>query len=74
MIVRILLKGVSNDLDFKDKNRISAVNSINWGRIIAQIVYYFKGYFSSANSSDGQLMSQFHQETLAISVLAIYPE
>lgn len=47
-----IVKGVSNDLDFKDKNQIGAVNSINWGRIIAQIVYYFKGYFSSTNSSD----------------------
>ena len=46
-----IVKGVSNDLDFKDKNQIGAVNSINWGRIIAQIVYYFKGYFSSTNSS-----------------------
>jgi threonine synthase len=47
-----IVKGVSNDLEFKDKNQIGAVNSINWGRIIAQVVYYFKGYFSSTNSSD----------------------
>jgi threonine synthase len=47
-----IVKGVSNDLKFKNKNQIGAVNSINWGRIIAQVVYYFKGYFSSTSSSD----------------------
>lgn len=44
-----IVKAVSNDLDFKKTNSIGAVNSINWGRIIAQIVYYFKGYFQIAS-------------------------
>jgi threonine synthase len=41
-----MVKAVSNDLTFKAKYKIGAVNSINWGRIAAQVVYYFKGYFS----------------------------
>lgn len=41
-----MVKAVSNDAEFKAKYKIGAVNSINWGRIIAQVVYYFKGYFA----------------------------
>ncbi|MEI7574760.1 MAG: threonine synthase [Methylotenera sp.] len=41
-----MVKAVSNDAEFKAKYKIGAVNSINWGRIVAQVVYYFKGYFS----------------------------
>jgi threonine synthase len=42
-----VVKAVSNDLDFKARHRIGAVNSINWARIAAQVVYYFKGYFAA---------------------------
>lgn len=41
-----MVKAVSNDGIFKAKYKIGAVNSINWGRIVAQVVYYFKGYFA----------------------------
>ena len=41
-----MVKAVSNDAEFKAHHKIGAVNSINWGRIIAQVVYYFKGYFA----------------------------
>ncbi|HSI25335.1 MAG TPA: threonine synthase [Methylotenera sp.] len=41
-----MVKAVSNDAAFKAKCKIGAVNSINWGRIVAQVVYYFKGYFA----------------------------
>jgi len=42
-----LVKAVNADAAFKARNRIGAVNSINWARIAAQVVYYFKGYFAS---------------------------
>jgi threonine synthase len=38
---------VNADAAFKARNRIGAVNSINWARVAAQVVYYFKGYFAS---------------------------
>jgi threonine synthase len=41
-----MVKAVSNDHTFKAKYKIGAVNSINWGRIAAQVVYYFKGYLA----------------------------
>ena len=40
-----IVKAVSNDLDFKRKYKIGTVNSINWARLMAQVVYYFAGYF-----------------------------
>jgi threonine synthase len=46
-----MVKAVSNDLEFKAKYKIGAVNSINWGRIVAQVVYYFKGYFAVTKSN-----------------------
>ncbi len=36
-----IVKQLFNDLDFKKKYQLGAVNSINWARILAQIVYYF---------------------------------
>jgi threonine synthase len=46
-----MVKAVSNDAAFKAKYKIGAVNSINWGRIVAQVVYYFKGYFAVTTSN-----------------------
>lgn len=36
-----ILKKIFNDLKFKDKHSLGSINSINWARILAQIVYYF---------------------------------
>ena len=41
-----MVKAVAGDADFKRRYRIGAVNSINWARVAAQVVYYFKGYFA----------------------------
>jgi len=46
-----IVKAVSNDLAFKAKYRIGTVNSINWGRVLAQVVYYFQGYLLATQSS-----------------------
>lgn len=50
-----IVKAVSNDHAFKAQYKIGAVNSINWGRVAAQIVYYFKGYFAATRSNDEQV-------------------
>jgi len=50
-----IVKAVSNDHAFKAKYKIGAVNSINWARVVAQIVYYFKGYFAATKSNDEQV-------------------
>jgi threonine synthase len=44
------VKAVSGDADFKRRHRIGAVNSINWARLMAQVVYYFHGYFQVARN------------------------
>lgn len=36
-----IVKTLFGDLDFKDKYCLGAVNSINWARVLAQVVYYF---------------------------------
>jgi threonine synthase len=50
-----LVKAVSNDHAYKAAHKIGTVNSINWGRVSAQIVYYFKGYFAATKSNDEQV-------------------
>src|SRR5574343_1295318 len=47
-----IVKAVSNDAAFKQQYKIGAVNSINWARVAAQIVYYFQGYFLATRSND----------------------
>jgi threonine synthase len=48
-----IVKAVAADADFKRRHALGAVNSINWARIAAQVVYYFKGYFATTRH-DGE--------------------
>jgi threonine synthase len=47
-----VVKDVNADASFKARYRIGAVNSINWARVAAQVVYYFKGYFAATRSDE----------------------
>ena len=47
-----IVKAVSNDHAFKAKYKIGTVNSINWARLLAQVVYYFAGYLQATKSND----------------------
>jgi len=47
-----IVKAVSNDLAFKARHHIGTVNSINWARIVPQVVYYFKAWFAVTESND----------------------
>ncbi|PHV05765.1 threonine synthase [Janthinobacterium sp. BJB412] len=46
-----MVKAVSNDLPFKAAQKIGTVNSINWARVVAQVVYYFRGYLAATSSN-----------------------
>ncbi|MDB5776973.1 MAG: threonine synthase [Herbaspirillum sp.] len=46
-----IVKAVSNDLEYKAAQKIGTVNSINWARVVAQVVYYFRGYLSATSDS-----------------------
>jgi len=47
-----IVKTVAGDLDFKRRWHIGSVNSINWARVVAQVVYYFRGYFAATRGED----------------------
>ena len=46
-----LVKAVTGDAAFKARWGLGAVNSINWARVAAQVVYYFKGYFAATDKA-----------------------
>ncbi len=50
-----IVKAVSNDLAFKQRHHIGTVNSINWARLLAQVVYYFAGWIQATRSNAQQV-------------------
>lgn len=51
-----IVKAFFNDLPFKDKFSLGAVNSINWARVLAQVVYYFYAWFRVAEAGGAELV------------------
>jgi len=50
-----IVKALAGDLDFKARYRLGAVNSINWARIAAQVVYYFWGWLRATSAPEQQV-------------------
>ncbi|MCS4533434.1 threonine synthase [Neisseria montereyensis] len=50
-----IVKAVQSDMSFKEQYHIGTVNSINWGRIVAQVVYYFAGYFRATENNEQKI-------------------
>ena len=50
-----IVKGVAGDLPFKSQWNLGAVNSINWARIAAQVVYYFWAWLRATTESNQQV-------------------
>ena len=50
-----IVKALAGDPSFKARHALGAVNSINWARIAAQVVYYFSGYFAATSRDNEQV-------------------
>lgn len=46
-----VLKQLFNDMTFKWEYHLGAVNSVNWARVLAQVVYYFWGAFRAMDAT-----------------------
>ena len=51
-----MVKSLFNNLEFKEKYSLGAVNSINWARVLAQVVYYFHAYFHAAGATGDEVI------------------
>ena len=52
-----IVKALMGDLDFKQKYSLGAVNSINWARVLAQVVYYFYAWLKVAKKGEKVVFS-----------------
>jgi threonine synthase len=50
-----IVKALGSDLEFKSHYRLGAVNSINWARIAAQVVYYFHGWLRATKKAGDEV-------------------
>jgi len=51
-----IVKTLFSDLEFKQKYSLGAVNSINWARVLAQIVYYFYAWLKVTESAPKEVV------------------
>lgn len=49
-----IVKEIFGDLEFKEQHSLGAVNSINWARILAQVVYYFYAWFQVSSKTGAE--------------------
>jgi threonine synthase len=49
-----LMKTIFSDVEFKTKYSLGSVNSVNWARVLAQIVYYFYAFFRVQESTGAE--------------------
>ena len=52
-----IVKALFSDLPFREKYSLGAVNSINWARVMAQVVYYFYGAFRTMAATGSKTVS-----------------
>ena len=63
--------GQQRPLEFKRQYRIGTVNSINWARLLAQVVYYFAGYLYVTESNSQKVSFAVPSATSATSAPAM---
>ena len=68
-----IVKGMFNHHAFRDRVRLSGVNSINWARIVAQVVYYITSAVALGAPARGPWTSPCRPEISATSSPAMSP-